>query len=97
MELAYRLLSQDETAAGIAALDGWSVEGGQLTKNFDFDAYQKGLVFASTVGFLADSLDHHPDILIVYGHVKVSMNTHSVGGLSPYDLELAARIDAVSK
>lgn len=95
-ELAYRLLSEAEVAEGLRSLSGWSVEGGQITRTFAFDAYQKGLVFAATVGYLADTLNHHPDLFIGYGKVRVAMNTHDVGGLSPYDLELARRIEAVA-
>ncbi len=96
MELEYRKLTSDELKAGLAKLDGWSVKEGQLCKKFEFDGYQKGLVFATVVGFLADHLDHHPDIAIGYQKVEVAMNTHAVKGLSPYDLELARRIDAVT-
>lgn len=96
MDLAYRLLTPDELDNGLRELRGWAVEGGMLTKTFTFDCYQKGLVFASTVGYVADSLDHHPDLSILYQRVVVAMSTHSVNGLSPYDLELARRIDALT-
>jgi 4a-hydroxytetrahydrobiopterin dehydratase len=53
------------------------------------------LVFATTVGFVADQLDHHPDLHIAFGRVTVSVNTHSIDGLSPFDFELARRIEAL--
>ena len=95
-ELAYVKLTDDEIQSRLTALSGWNVENGQLTKTYQFDAYQKGLVFATAVGFLADTLNHHPDLLVTYGKVKVSVNTHDVGGLSPYDFELARRINAIA-
>ena len=95
-ELSYTKLSDGEVSSRLSDLKDWAVENGQIAKSFSFDAYQKGLVFASAVGFLADALDHHPDILIGYQKVRVAVNTHSVNGLSPYDFELARRIDALS-
>lgn len=95
MELAYRKLTDHELRAGLSELLGWAVEDGQIAKTFKFDAYQKGLVFATAVGFVADTLNHHPDLVVTYGKVRVSVNTHDVGGLSPYDLELAQRVEAM--
>lgn len=93
MELAYRLLSDSEVEQGLAELSGWARDEGRIAKTYTFETYKDGVVFASAVGFLADRLNHHPDILIGYGKVRVSVNTHDVGGLSPYDLELARRIE----
>lgn len=95
MELAYRKLDESEAQSALRALDGWSILEGKLSKSFDFKAYKDGVVFASAVGFVADKLNHHPDIHIGYGKVSVAVNTHDVGGLSPYDFELARRIDSL--
>ena len=95
MDLEYRLLSPAELAQGLATLDGWGDESGKLGKTFAFDAYLDGVAFASAVGYLAEKLDHHPDLEIGWRKVRVTMNTHAVGGLSPYDLELARRIDGL--
>lgn len=95
MELAYRKLDETEAQSALQELDGWSILEGKLSKAFDFKAYKDGVVFASAVGFVADKLNHHPDIHIGYAKVSVSVNTHDVGGLSPYDFELARRIDAL--
>lgn len=94
MKLEYRQLSGDEIEAGIRELGGWSVEGEKLAKSYEFPSYKDGVSFAVKVADIADEMDHHPDIEIGYKKVRVSVNTHSVGGLSPYDLELARRIDS---
>jgi 4a-hydroxytetrahydrobiopterin dehydratase len=93
MELAYRQLSGDEIQEGLNALNGWSVEGERIAKTFEFGEYLQGADFGRKVADTANALDHHPDIEIGYKKVRVSVNTHSVGGLSPYDFELAKRID----
>jgi 4a-hydroxytetrahydrobiopterin dehydratase len=95
MELEYRKLSPSEIAAGLGELDGWDEHGGQIFKTFGFDNYLDGIAFASAVGYLAEKLDHHPDLEIGWRKVKVSMNTHSVEGISPYDFELAKKIEAL--
>lgn len=93
--LEYRLLSDSEISDGLAGLEGWTVEEEKLTKRFTFKTYKDGLVFAVAVGYLADKMNHHPDLEVGYAKLKVAVNTHDVGGLSPYDLELARRIEGL--
>jgi 4a-hydroxytetrahydrobiopterin dehydratase len=94
-QLENRLLTESELATGLATLDGWTVEDGKLVKSFEFKTYKDGLVFAVAVGYLADQLDHHPDLEVGYAKVKVGVNTHSVGGLSPLDIELAKKVEVL--
>jgi 4a-hydroxytetrahydrobiopterin dehydratase len=95
VELAYRKLGDDEVRRGLDSLSGWAENEGQITKTFEFKTYKDGVVFAAAVGHVADALNHHPDIFIGYGKVRISVNTHDVGGLSPYDFELARRTEAL--
>ena len=93
MQLEYRQLSGDEISEGLKNLNNWDVEGEKLAKNLEFETYMSGVDFACRVAQIADGMDHHPDLEIGYKKVRISVNTHSVGGLSPYDLELARQID----
>lgn len=95
-ELSYERLSSDEVESRVAQLDGWSVVDGMLTKEFTFDTYASGVVFASAVGHTADRLNHHPDMHVGYGKVRVSVLTHDAGGLTSYDFELAGRVEAIA-
>ncbi len=95
MQLEYRQLSGDEITEGLKELKDWDVEGEKLTKSYEFASYKEGITFACEVAGLADEMDHHPELEIGYKKVRISMNTHSVGGLSPYDLALARRVDAL--
>lgn len=90
-------LTEDEIEARLAKLGGWAMQGEKIGRSFDFDSYASGCVFATAVGCIADALDHHPDILIGYRKVNVSVNTHDVGGISDWDFELASRIDGLLK
>lgn len=94
-DLAYVKLADNDVAERLRSLEGWEVIEGKLSKTFAFKTYKDGVVFASAVGFVADKLNHHPDVLVSYAKVSVSVNTHDVGGISPYDFELARRIDSL--
>ncbi|MEA2553949.1 MAG: 4a-hydroxytetrahydrobiopterin dehydratase [Fimbriimonadaceae bacterium] len=91
--LAYVLLTPDQVSSELKDVAGWQVEGGQLIRTFEFKTYKDGVVFATAVAHVADKLNHHPDITIGYAKVRIAVNTHDVGGLSPYDFELARRIE----
>jgi 4a-hydroxytetrahydrobiopterin dehydratase len=95
MELQYRKLSGSEIEVALAHSPLWEVKSELLCRVFDFHTYLEGALFAIKVAHVAEDLDHHPDILIGYRKVSVSVNTHSVNGISSYDFELAKRIDAI--
>lgn len=96
--LSYDRLSVERVAEELATVSGWRVENGALTKSFLFDSYAAGVVFANAVAYVADALNHHPDLSVGYKKVTVSMVTHDAGGgLTAYDFELARRIDAVTR
>ena len=95
LDLAYRKVTDEETQSELKTVPGWEIKDGLLQRSYEFKTYKDGVVFAAAVGFIADKLDHHPDITLGYAKVKVAVNTHSVGGISPYDFELARRINAV--
>lgn len=92
-ELQYVKLGESEIQERLKALEGWSVRDGKLAKIYAFGTYMDGVEFAAKAGKEADFLNHHPDILIGYRKVDVSVNTHDVGGISPYDFELARLLD----
>jgi len=94
-DLEYRKLSETEIAENLLSLPGWAVRDGLLGREFEFPAYLDGADFAHRIARIADDLDHHPEIRIGWRKVSISVNTHAVHGISPYDFELARRIDAL--
>jgi 4a-hydroxytetrahydrobiopterin dehydratase len=86
-------LSDLEIQRALGTLTGWSRRGDGLTKTFTFDAFAKGIAFVSRVAAIADAMDHHPDIDIRYTKVTMTLSTHSAGGVTKKDLELAERIE----
>lgn len=76
--------------------DDWDVvDNKKITKNFSTKDFNEAMAFAQNIASLADEEDHHPDLGIHYGSVDVEISTHKIGGLSPNDFILAAKIDAI--
>ena len=71
--------------------EGWSEEDDALVREFSFDSYLDGVEFARRVAEVADRENHHPDLDIRYKRVIVRWSTHSAGGVTDRDRELAAR------
>ncbi len=89
-------LSDAQIDERLAALQDWSRDGEVLVKTFKFDSYLAGLAFASTVGVIAEGLNHHPDMSIGWRRVTVSFTTHDAGNkLSAKDFAAAEAIDAL--
>jgi len=96
-ELSYKKLDEEGISRELGTVPDWQVVDGALTKEFPFETYASGVVFGVAVAHTADTLNHHPDLLIGYGKVTVSMVTHDAdGGLTAYDFELARRINKIS-
>jgi 4a-hydroxytetrahydrobiopterin dehydratase len=64
-----------------------------LEKEFKFDNFQRALDFTNKVGELAEAVDHHPEICLTWGRARITIWTHSIGGLSEADFVFAARTD----
>lgn len=62
---------------------------GEIEKTFTFTGFPQSLLFVSSVGMLAEAKNHHPDILVQWNKVKLSLTTHDANGLSAKDFELA--------
>ncbi len=76
--------------AWLATHEGWAREGlSVLVKEFTFKDYAAGLAFVVRIACLAEKRDHHPDIELRWGKVKVRWTTHDAGGITRLDLEMA--------
>ena len=75
------------------ATEGWTEVDGALERTFELPSFTAALEFVNRVGALAEAEDHHPDIAISYKRVTVRWTTHSAGGITDRDRELAARTD----
>ena len=89
-------LDEGEVEYAIANLKGWTRSGTAITKTFAFPKFLDGIAWVQRVALIAERLDHHPDLDIRYTKVTVTLATHSVGGLTKLDFELAKEMDALA-
>jgi 4a-hydroxytetrahydrobiopterin dehydratase len=79
----------------LAGLAGWTRAGREIRKTYDFSSFQEAMTFVNRVADRAERADHHPDIDIRYNEVTLSLSTHSAGGLTARDFDLAREIEAL--
>jgi 4a-hydroxytetrahydrobiopterin dehydratase len=84
-------LTPQEVEQNVRSLPGWKAKDGSIEKEFRFKSYLDGLAFANEIGQIAERENHHPDILVKWRRVKLTLSTHSVQGLSENDFILAAK------
>jgi 4a-hydroxytetrahydrobiopterin dehydratase len=91
-------LKGDELHAIHKLLEGdWQmIDEHHLEKTFQFENFQQALDFTNAVGELAESVDHHPEICLTWGKAKITIWTHSIGGLSDADFIFAARCEELA-
>lgn len=90
-----RLLADDEVAAALADLDGWTHDGEFLIRQFVFGNFSEAFAFMTRVAFIAEQTDHHPNWSNVYNTVDISVSTHDRGGVTDVDLDFAARVNGL--
>jgi len=86
------LLDTNRLAALAQSLPDWNIVDSQVERWFEFSSFKLALEFVQQVAEIAEQMDHHPDIDIRYRKVRLSLTTHSAGGLTSLDVEAAARI-----
>lgn len=89
-------LTQAEIEQALTQVSGWTQVGNAIQRVFELPSFPAALVFAGAVGHLAERADHHPDILIQYRKVTLTLSTHSAGGLTEKDFALAREINAIA-
>jgi 4a-hydroxytetrahydrobiopterin dehydratase len=89
-------MAHDQIEIYLADLDGdWQVvDDHHLEKEYRFKNFREALDFTNRVGELAESVGHHPDILLAWGRVKLTVWTHKIDGLFEADFVFAAKADA---
>jgi 4a-hydroxytetrahydrobiopterin dehydratase len=89
-------LTEEQIKAALSRLADWKREGDWLTRDLKFDDFKSAMEFVNRVAGEAEAVDHHPDILIHgWNKVRLSVSTHSEGGLTGKDFKLAERINGL--
>jgi 4a-hydroxytetrahydrobiopterin dehydratase len=89
------LLSSEEVEGRLGELSGWEKEGEAIKKAFKRGDFKGSVDFVNQLTPVAEEMNHHPDLEISWETVTVTITTHSEGGLTENDFELASRIDAL--
>ena len=87
------LLTDAEIEERLSKLDGWVREGDAITRSFDNGDFVGSVEFVRRIAAPAEEMGHHPDLAISWNEVRVAITSHSAGGLTASDFELASRID----
>jgi 4a-hydroxytetrahydrobiopterin dehydratase len=90
------LLSQDEILAFTGGHPDWSWADDSISRTFQFGDFKEALGFVNRVGESAEEAGHHPDIDIRWNKVTLTLSTHSEGGLTQKDLDLANTVDTLA-
>jgi 4a-hydroxytetrahydrobiopterin dehydratase len=91
-----KAFSGPEVVEALRRTPEWRVKDNHdISRQFSFPDFKSALDFVNQVGAAAEALDHHPEILLTWGKVQVTVWTHSVDGLSSLDFELAGQIDSI--
>jgi len=89
------LLLKNDIQKSLASLKGWKQEGKEIVKQFELKDFVHAMGFVNSVALLAEQANHHPDINIRWNKVKFVLSTHSAGGLTEKDFNLAKQIDSL--
>ena len=77
-------------------LAGWYLEDGWIRRVYKTDGWPTTLMLVNALGYLAEAAYHHPDLSVTWGRVTVKLSTHSAGGITDKDFELARRLEEVA-
>jgi 4a-hydroxytetrahydrobiopterin dehydratase len=90
-----RTFTDEEVAEGLAALPGWYLENGWIRRVYKTDGWPITLMLVNAIAFVAEAANHHPDLAVTWARVTVKLTTHSAGGITQKDFDLAKRIEEV--
>ena len=91
-----RTYTETEIADRLRDLPGWYFEDGWIRRVYKTDGWPTTLMLVGAIGFAAEAAYHHPDLSVTWGRITVKLATHSAGGITDKDFELARKIEDVA-
>lgn len=89
-------LTQEQILDALSTLPGWNYENGSIKKVFKTSSYPASMGFVTSVGGFCQKRNHHPDyILMKFTEIEVSFSTHSAGGITIKDIEIANDLEKI--
>ena len=89
-------LAQEDIEQRLEKFPEWSLTGDAIQRTLKFDDFVHAMAFVNKVADLAERAQHHPDIMVRYSKVTLTVSTHDAGGLTEKDFDLATQIDGVA-
>jgi 4a-hydroxytetrahydrobiopterin dehydratase len=90
------LLTEDEITGRLGAVPGWTRERSSIVTTVTRADFREAILFTGVVAYLAEQANHHPDIAIAWNKVTLTLSSHSAGGLTAADFDLAGKISALA-
>ena len=87
-------LSDSDIQAAFKNLDGWSLQGNKLHRQFKFANFNEAFGFMTRLALVAEKLGHHPEWFNVYNRVTIDLTTHDAGGITELDVKFAEQANA---
>jgi 4a-hydroxytetrahydrobiopterin dehydratase len=92
-----RRLDDEEIARQLAELPGWQADGDAIKRSYTFADFPTAVIAVDRIALDAEAMNHHPDIDIRWRRLDLALSTHSEGGITQLDIELAHQIKAVAE
>ena len=89
-------LSDEKVQAALTGLPGWEAAEGAITKEYRLGGFPGAVAFVVRLSYAAEAADHHPDLDVRYDKVRVTLSTHSAGGVTAKDVDLARAIEDIA-
>lgn len=90
------VLTDLEVQQALQQLPGWKKNRNAIERVFQFDRFVQAMEFVNQIAEAAEAVNHHPDILISYNKVTLTLLSHDSGGVTQRDLKMAARINQMA-
>jgi pterin-4a-carbinolamine dehydratase len=87
-------LSESDIRGRLGDLPRWTFESGAIRRTYKTDGWRGSMLVANAVAFICESADHHADLTVTWPSVSVALSTHSAGGITAKDFEVARLIEA---
>ncbi|HEX2024644.1 MAG TPA: 4a-hydroxytetrahydrobiopterin dehydratase [Acidimicrobiales bacterium] len=90
------VLPDDQVRQELADLPGWELDQGQISREYRLDDFRQAVALVVRIAFEAEAANHHPDLDVRYNRVRVALSTHSEGGITAKDIELARAVEPLA-
>lgn len=88
-------LTESQITKHLGALPEWSIAGDAIQRTYQFDTFVQSIKFVNTVAAAAEQAQHHPDIIVRYNKVTLTLSTHDAGGITKKDFDFARKADSI--